>query len=69
MARERVAYEIHDLPFPITLKQSNGAGTHVFSVTYGKQERQRLTYAEAAKELGECIMHAATCAGLVDSEA
>lgn len=34
-----------------------------FRVTYGLQVREQLYYAEAAKELGECIMHRAACQG------
>jgi len=34
-----------------------------FSVVYGAQVKNNLTYREAAKELGECIMHMAACNG------
>lgn len=40
-------------------------GVGRFAVEYGKHYRNGMTYAQAAKELGECIMHAATCAGLI----
>lgn len=38
----------------ITLEQ---AASGKFRVTYGLQVCDRLTYAEAAKDLGACIMH------------
>lgn len=34
-----------------------------FIVTYGLQTKDQLTYAQAAREFGECVMHACTCAG------
>jgi hypothetical protein len=37
-----------------------------FAVTYGKLVKVGLTYAEAAKELGQCIMHALACEGKLD---
>ena len=36
-----------------------------FTVRYFKQVRRDLSYAQAAKELGECIMHAAACDGMI----
>lgn len=34
-----------------------------YSVMYGKQVSSKLTYSQAAKELGKCLMHAAYCDG------
>jgi hypothetical protein len=48
----------------ITLHQ---AGVDRFRVTYGSQVKSNLTYAEAALELGACIMHAAACSGTLDN--
>ena len=42
-------------------------GRDVFSVRYGLQLKTRLGYSTAARELGECIMHAAACDGLLDN--
>ena len=41
--------------WPITLDQY---GPDNFTVTYGKQIKDELDYADAARELGYCIMHA-----------
>ncbi len=49
---------------PIELAQR---GKDSFRVTYWKQVKDRLTYAAAAKELGECIMHALACEALLDN--
>jgi hypothetical protein len=38
-----------------------------FNVRYGRQYRTELTYGEAAKELGECIMHALACDSKLDN--
>ena len=40
----------------------------LFTVTYGLQVKQNLTYAEAARELGECIFHALACDGKLDNQ-
>lgn len=37
-----------------------------YTVQYGKQVTSGLTYADAARELGECIMHSLACASLID---
>jgi hypothetical protein len=39
-----------------------------FDVLYGLQRRDNLDYAETFKELGACLMHAASCDGLVRGE-
>lgn len=44
------------------------AGRRRFQVRYGAVLRKDLTYAEAAKEYGECVMHALSCAGLVHTD-
>ena len=50
---------------PITLSQTSKG---LFAVQYWKQRKSGLTYAAAARELGECIMHAAACNGALDNE-
>ncbi len=40
-----------------------------FAVVYGMQHTENLTYAAAAKEFGECVMHAETCAGSIAGDA
>ena len=40
-------------------------GLNSFTVEYGSDVRQRLSYEGAAKEFGACVMHAAVCAGLI----
>lgn len=42
-------------------------GRERFSVRYGLQFSERLTYAEAARELGEVLMHFAACEGVLDN--
>lgn len=43
-------------------------GRNRFSVRYGLQLKTGLSYAKAARELGECIMHMQACEGLLDNE-
>lgn len=59
-------FQTTDYDFPITLEQSQA--TNLFKVTYGQQVTYGLTYEQAAKELGECLLHALTCAGEVTTE-
>lgn len=39
----------------------------LFRVQYGQQIRSGLTYTQAAHEFGECVLHAAACAGFTDT--
>lgn len=39
----------------------------LFTVVYGEQRRTGLTYAAAAKEYGECLMHSLQCAGQLEA--
>lgn len=38
-----------------------------FTVTYFRQVKRGLNYAQAAHEFGECVFHALACAGKLDS--
>lgn len=53
-----------NIAWAITLRQR---GKDSFQVQYGAQIKDRLTYAAAAKELGECIMHALACEDRLDN--
>ena len=37
-----------------------------YNVIYGLQEHKQLSYSDAVKELGFCIMHALQCEGKLD---
>lgn len=39
-----------------------------FTVIYGKHIKVGLNYGEAAKEYGECVMHALTCGNLIKND-
>jgi len=56
----KIIYDIELAGFRICLRQY---GKDRFSVQYGLQDNMSLTYAEAEKELGRCIMHACSCEG------
>lgn len=57
-------FALNELAFPIALDQT---GRDKFTVTYGKQVRAGLDYAQAAHEFGLCVMHALACDGLLDT--
>lgn len=40
----------------------------LFTVVYGRQIEDDLSYAQAARRLGSAIMHAAACDGRLDSD-
>lgn len=42
---------------------------HLYSVRYGAEFSQGLSYAAAAQELGLSLMHALACEGLIKPEA
>lgn len=60
----KVCFKIEIGGAPIELAQS---GRDDFRVTYWRQVKDRLTYAVAAAELGECIMHALACEAKLDN--
>lgn len=60
----KTIYETTDLGTTIKLEQM---GVDAFRVTYGLQVKSRLTYEQAAHELGECIFHALACEGKLDN--
>jgi hypothetical protein len=55
-----------DTPWgPLQLEQHSGGK---FLVTYGKEQRNWLLYADAAYEYGCCIMHWLACEGKLDNQ-
>lgn len=54
-----------DLAFPVKLEQHTDDLT--FRVTYGNEVVDRLSYEDAARNLGECVMHALACNGKLQS--
>ena len=51
----------------IEVKQAQNKAA-LFTVTYGLQAKDGLTYARAAKELGECIFHHLACESELNNE-
>ncbi len=60
----QVCFETKIAGMPISLLQS---GKDSFTVIYWKQVKKKLTYGEAATELGTCIMHALACDEKLDN--
>ena len=44
------------------------SGKKLFTVTYGLQQKKGLTYAQAAKELGEVLFHHLACESILDND-
>lgn len=61
----RTVFETELSGFPIKLEQQ-GSGYGDFSVTYGEQEWHGLPYRDAARKLGEAMMHGMACEGRLD---
>jgi hypothetical protein len=57
----RTCYELPELAFGVKIEQRGENG--LFRITYGKQVRENLTYADACHEFGECVFHALACDG------
>ena len=61
-------FEITDpaqVGFPVRLYQS---GTGEFSILYGSELHDGLSYEEAAREFGLCLFHALTCVGRIEND-
>lgn len=43
-------------------------GRNSFRVQYGQEVRDERTYEAAARDLGECIMHALACEGKINND-
>lgn len=59
-----VCFLININGYPVTLRQGK---KRRFSVAYGADIRRGLNYAQAAENLGYCIMHALACESLIDN--
>jgi hypothetical protein len=59
----KTVYSVEIAGYTIKLRKRSA---NSFTVVYGKQVKRLLTYADAAKELGQCIMHALACEGRLD---
>lgn len=59
----KVMEQTIDGQFTVTMEQRS---SNSFRVSYGSHVKDKLDYVAAAKEYGECLMHAATCAGLIE---
>jgi hypothetical protein len=59
-----LCHAVTDVPFGVELYQQ---GVDCFAVVYGQQVKTNLTYAQAAAEYGQCIMHALACASMLDN--
>ncbi len=64
MMKECLNVHHEGFAFPIQLFQR---GKDSFRVVYGLQITDHLTYAQAATELGACIMHALALEGRLDN--
>lgn len=60
----KTCLDLNDLAFPISLKQK---GRDNFTVTYGLEKTEGLNYADAARKLGQSIMHALACNSRLDN--
>lgn len=61
---QRTCFQLTDTAYPIQLTQQ---AKNRFTVQYGLQTKENLTYNQAATELGACIMHAAACVDKLDN--
>ncbi|MCB0711318.1 MAG: hypothetical protein KDD67_03205 [Ignavibacteriae bacterium] len=61
--KTKEVYRVKDGAFPLIIEQT---GKDCFTVTYGRQVRQSLSYGDAAREFGYCLFHLMTCEGRLD---
>lgn len=60
-----LCYETEIGGLKIKLRQTTRG---LFVVTYGKQTKADLSYGAAAHYFGECLFHALTCDGKIETE-
>lgn len=56
-----------DGAFPIKLEQHE-TRARLFRVTYGQEVDDRLSYSDAARHLGEALLHCLACESKLDNE-
>ncbi len=61
--KHQLIHEVTNLDYDVILVQT---GKDSFSVRYGLQIKNNLSYLEAATEYGLCILHSASCSGLIN---
>lgn len=61
---KKLCFDNTEIDSPVRLYQT---GKDQFVVEYGSQVKEHLTYSEAARELGACLMHAMACVGRIKS--
>ena len=64
--KDRTCFEIPDTEIAYGIKLTQ-QGKNKFTVRYGAQTEQHLTYEEAGKSLGEAILHALCCDGKIET--
>lgn len=67
MKKKTPCFEITDpaqVGFPVRLYQSE---TGKFSVLYGSEMHDDLSYEDAAREFGLCLFHALACVGRINN--
>ena len=57
-------FEVSNGAFPIIVFQ---AGPDCFSVHYGRQEDNRLSYGDACAKLGQALFHKLSCDSIIDN--
>lgn len=62
----KTCLKLSSLAFPVVLEQHE-TNAKSFRVTYGKQIFDYLSYEQAARRMGESIMHALACDGHLDN--
>lgn len=67
MSKYRICAEYSEgLAFTVRIEQRGENGR--FRITYGLQVKDGLTYADAAREFGECVFHALACEGRLGNQ-
>lgn len=61
----KLCYMIKNGQYPISIYQH---GPDNFRIQYGLQIKDHLSYADAAKEFGECVFHFLACESKLDNE-
>lgn len=61
---KNLCFEESNGSYPVRLIQT---GFDAFTVSYGLQVKRGLNYADAAAELGTCLMHLCACEGRLDN--
>ena len=66
MAKNRLIYQTHGLNYSTTILEGSKKG--LYTITYGHERREDMTWKEAAETFGKFLFHNLANSGVLDTQ-